>query len=93
MTEKAITWADYLDYLRQKAGRAALKEAGIADEQITANGKRGQCLTRIEYITLSDTPPWTSRDLEQYDALSGGGVWASLREDDAGETGRDDDRL
>jgi hypothetical protein len=93
MTDEQFSWKRYLDYLKNRAERKALKKARLAgtvnDEKTRRGSIDGRGDIQIEYTTLADTPPWSSDDLEQFDALSGGGVWPSLREDADGEDGRD----
>jgi len=86
-------WVAYLSYLRERAKRSALKKARLAGGDSDGASRRGsidgQGDIQLEYTTLTDAPPWSGDDLEQFDALSGGGVWPSLREDADGEDGRD----
>jgi hypothetical protein len=89
-------WQAYLEYLTKRAKRAALNNARLAEGDSDGAARRGsidgQGDLHIEYTTLTDAPPWSGDDLEQFDALSGGGVWPSLREDADGEDGRDHHR-
>ena len=93
MAEESFSWKVYLEYLTKRAKRETLKRADLAGAADDGTRRRGSIDGRgdiqIEYTTLADSPPWSSDDLEQFDALSGGGVWPSLREDADGQDGRD----
>ncbi|MFP4323887.1 MAG: hypothetical protein ACLFTK_15640 [Anaerolineales bacterium] len=76
-------WQTYLDYIRARARRAALRAARLAedDAQLPPRGPvDGGGGVRPAYQISADEPPWSADDLRRFEALQDGGEWPS--EDD-----------
>ncbi|HLA43759.1 MAG TPA: hypothetical protein VJZ27_10005 [Aggregatilineales bacterium] len=77
----AESWDAYLDYLRERANRDALRRASIAEGENTEKRRGsidGSGTIQIDYVTLHENPPWSADDLKRFDALTDGGVWQGL---------------
>lgn len=92
LSETAIRLMDSLDMeainaapLNQRAAALRIVLDYVLKFPALSQPKNNEQVIRIEYTypdgTTHDTPPWTETDPQRMDALQGGRLWTTLRQD------------